>query len=475
MKKNKRTLIELIILAVVICAGSRFVLPKAAIILNNLAVSRMKKGQAEQAMRFYKTSLKLFPTPQAHFNLACAYEKNKDYAQAMTQYREALKINPQFKEAFYGIYDIYFEHKRFADAKKILEEYADLLGGDAGKERKYLKRHTISSLYNEAANAYNNQGKKHEAIEKLKKIIELAPDFILAYKAIADIYSNHNQFSQAMPYYEQAAALGLNDAQVFNNLGIAYMHKEDYPQAVFYLKKAHILEPDDPDIMYNLASTLRDNRNLQEAVTLYLRLAQRVPDYPNLHNDLGAIYELLGEKEQAAQEFTRELNILNQELSEKGWNDFKRERMALAWCGLGQPEKALKIINEVIQHDPQQKSAFYARAQIFRKLGRFQEAEQDMGRAQGVVPPYRIFKPVVITTQKLAGQEESGIDFKNKKAEKDAVFVEDTRLFLKNGGSLRGRIIKETEDKIVLRVKTGDSCGNITLRRSAIRTIEKLR
>jgi len=466
--KAKKIFIELIMLAGAAYIAYLLLPQRIAVFLNNKAVEHQKSNQLTEAVSLYKNSLKIYPAVQGYYNLACAYEEKGMFEQAIAEYENTLRLDPQYKDAYYAIADIYRRQKKFQKAEAYLREFEYRSDQDTSDPLNEMRSQQVISLYNEAADFYG-QGKSIKAISKLKQALALSPAFTQGYKTLGDIYLSQSQLKEAIKYYEQAMALGAKDAVVYNNTGICYMQLEDYERAIHNLKKAYELAPDDMDIIYGLASTFRDNGEIDAALDLYNKLNVMVPEYPNLHNDIADIYENMGKKNLAAAEFKKELNIVKNQARQTPLDGFKRERLAIAYNGLGDSQKAEDIIDAVIRDNPNQRSAYYARAQIYRKLGKFKEAEHDLQRAKQFVSKGQ-FKEASIKKIKQPPAYKAPPQIKNKQTS----FREDIIVHLKNGRSIKGKLKLATKEKIVLEVVVGDSYGTVSLQTKAIKSKESI-
>jgi tetratricopeptide (TPR) repeat protein len=250
------------------------------------------------------------------------------------------------------------------------------------------------------------------------------------------------------------------------------MLEEEYGQAVEYLRKAYFLDPENIDIQYSLASTLRDNKEFTEALVFYEDIARVSPEYPNLHNDKGEIYENRGDAARAEQEFQKEKRIVAALLSGDPGNNAARVRLARAYNGLGEPEQALEMLMEIIAVEPGNREAYYARSQVYEKRGDISAAYNDIQKARSLV---NVSADAGVPAS--SGRPENGalVTVPELTAEGVPVLEEDTEVVLTNGNVMRGRLKKETEDTLILEIRLGNSYGTIGFKKSRIRTLKKLK
>jgi tetratricopeptide (TPR) repeat protein len=105
-----------------------------------------------------------------------------------------------------------------------------------------------------------------------------------------------NRPGEAAARLERAAALLPDDPDVAINLGGAYVLQGRYNKAVTVLERASQTNPDNAMVWTNLAAAYLGNLNLSgpqqqsKAIAAYERALQADPMAPNVHYNLGLIY-----------------------------------------------------------------------------------------------------------------------------------------------------------------------------------------
>jgi tetratricopeptide (TPR) repeat protein len=124
-----------------------------------------------------------------------------------------------------------------------------------------------------------------------------------------------NRPGEAASRLEQAAALLPEDPDVAINLGGAYVLQRRYNKAVALLEQASLAAPDNAMVWTNLAAAYLGSLELSgpqqqsKAIAAYERALQIDPAAPNVHYNLGLIYNDRQERTQAAYWFTRALEV----------------------------------------------------------------------------------------------------------------------------------------------------------------------
>jgi tetratricopeptide (TPR) repeat protein len=102
---------------------------------------------------------------------------------------------------------------------------------------------TFAPAYLGRGNAHSNQGNLDEAIRDYCEAIRLDPNYAIAYYNRGAIYQHKNKFSKAFSDYNAAIHLDPNCAPAFNNRGVVYGRKGDFNKAISDFTEAIRLDP----------------------------------------------------------------------------------------------------------------------------------------------------------------------------------------------------------------------------------------
>ncbi|HEY7427200.1 MAG TPA: serine/threonine-protein kinase [Gemmataceae bacterium] len=137
-------------------------------------------------------------------NRGFAHFKKKEYPEAVADYTEAVRLDPQFAVA-----------------------------------------------YNNRGLAYAAQGEHETAIEDYNKAIKLNAEYALAFTNRGDSYYEQKQYDRALQDYDEAINLDSKNAIARNNRGLAHAAKEDYERAIEDYSKAIQLDREFALAYYN--------------------------------------------------------------------------------------------------------------------------------------------------------------------------------------------------------------------------------
>jgi Flp pilus assembly protein TadD len=162
------------------------------------AVSMLNTGKVNEAVAALEKLVAANPTNASmHYNLGVAYERRDEYEKARQQYEEAIKVKPEFGDAFLAIGNTFMAQRNFNDAITPLSKAVELLPQNYAAAYNLGASYSNGGMYAEAEGAFRKavainpsepyvhqqlgmallgQSKKDEGIAELKKYLELNPN-----------------------------------------------------------------------------------------------------------------------------------------------------------------------------------------------------------------------------------------------------------------------------------------------------------
>ena len=178
----------------------------------------------ERAIETLERALELREAdPQTHLMMGLAFSGMGDSERAISCYREALKLNPGYKEARWNLAAEYnrlgveaMEGKRWEDARRFFEE-ALRIEPDLKEVRANLE-----AMYWNMGVDLASKGREREAIEAFREAIRLNPDLKEAYLQIGVLHLKLKEYPEAISSFREALRIdpGLREAR--HNLAAAY-------------------------------------------------------------------------------------------------------------------------------------------------------------------------------------------------------------------------------------------------------------
>ncbi len=120
-----------------------------------------------------------------------------------------------------------------------------------------------------------------QAINFLKKAIEIKPDFAEAYSALGALIRDrfHGEIEQAIKYLEKAIELKPNFAEAYYNLATCISDRGQADRAVKYLEKVIELKPNFAEAHCTMGFCLRSQGKIEQAISKFQEAIALKPDY----------------------------------------------------------------------------------------------------------------------------------------------------------------------------------------------------
>ena len=164
--------------------------PKDYQLIYSVGLSYVNLQNYSEADKYFDKLLYVQEKPEIFFIQANIHKQLKKYDTAITYFEKAIKLNPNFSEA-----------------------------------------------YNNLGNVKKRIGKIDEAISCFKKAIQLKDNNILAYFNLANTYKENRYFNELIETYEKILSFNQNDIKTLYNLGSVYLFLGDISKGKNFFKK----------------------------------------------------------------------------------------------------------------------------------------------------------------------------------------------------------------------------------------------
>ncbi|MGD1049280.1 MAG: tetratricopeptide repeat protein, partial [Candidatus Krumholzibacteriaceae bacterium] len=211
--------------------------------------------------------------PGALNNLGVLYFRKGMYAEAMEQFKEALKVDPKF--------DLARENLRYLFAETGLED------SDVRLWRDEVKRdpENFEALLRLGV-SYQNMGRFREAADMLGAVVEKNGDHTMARFHLATTLKAQGLYQQALEHYLTIAGNFAKSAVFHTDLGEVYYNLGRTDESIAELNAAIKLDADYWRSHFLLSFAFGDNGQLQEALE-ESRVASRLnPSFQNAEANL---------------------------------------------------------------------------------------------------------------------------------------------------------------------------------------------
>jgi tetratricopeptide (TPR) repeat protein len=250
------------------------------------------------------------------------------------------KINSAMEEAFYAL--------KYAPTYLPLHIcIADLLVQE-GRIPEAVQKYSI------IARCYNVRGETNQAINLLKRVTELNPVDMDARKEMIDLLVSKGKVQESIHEYTKLA-------ESYYNLADLPMARKTYNLAFRYAQQSNVEREDKIKIMQRLADIDMQSLDWRNAIRVFEQIRNLNPDDEKARNMLFDLNMRLGQATQAMTELDNYLNHL---------------------INSHRTTEALEYINNKIHENQSQPTLYRRLAEIYRLLGRKEEAISQLEMAK---------------------------------------------------------------------------------------------
>ncbi|KOP24571.1 protein kinase [Hapalosiphon sp. MRB220] len=356
----------------------------------------------QDALSVYEKAVKIRPEYAEAWNgQASALSKLKEYKAALTAYDKAIQIEPDYLEAWIGRGFVLKDLRRYQEAiasfdKALqLENNSPLVWNAKGEALNSLKRYDEAiSAYEQAINLqkddyqawYNkaqtlqNLKRYEEAIKAYDKTLEIKPSYTEAWYNRGNSLVNLQRDQDALTAYDQAVQTNPNYYQAWLARGNILMSLRRYPEAVESFNRFIELNPNNFQAWYNKGWSLHQMQKYNEAVAAYEQAAKLKRNDDQVWYNRGNSLYLLQNYEQAIASYDRAARY-----NPKHYETWFSRGNAL--FNLQRYQEAIASYNQAIKIKPDYQQAIQARDKAQSQLSVFK-------------PSVTIIKPQVFTQSK---------------------------------------------------------------------------
>ena len=137
---------------------------------------------------------------RAHFTLGGYYFGQQDFAQAITHYKKATELAPDYSTAYNILGYAYRQSEQYADAENAFKKYIELIPNDPNP-------------YDSYAELLLKTGRFDEAIAQYNKALAIEPNFLNSYFGIAAALTYKGKTSDATAELQKITAKARTDGE----------------------------------------------------------------------------------------------------------------------------------------------------------------------------------------------------------------------------------------------------------------------
>ncbi len=231
-----------------------------------------------------------------HNNYGNALREKGRMDEAATQFKEALRINPEYLTARDNISQVFLALGRIEEAIAGFTEVLRL-------------KPDYPNAVNNLGVALQKQGKINEAVEKWKKALELKPDHPDAHYNMGLVLAEQGKYDEAIKHFNEALQAKPDWPGPHNDLGLAYAQLGKLDLAIQNYNEALRLKPDYFKAHYNLGFALFRQDKLDDAIRCWSETVRLDPSNHKAYHNLGIAFYRQGNIEQAIKHWAEAVRL----------------------------------------------------------------------------------------------------------------------------------------------------------------------
>ena len=332
--------------------------------LKNLAVDEMVLGQKAEARRHFEQLLKAVPDdPVAHTYLGEMAYAAASYSEALAHYQQlAKKSYPDPYRAGFNLVLVNVSAANYSAAIQL----GELL----------IREHPTAELYNLVARGYEGAGRTQQAYDSLRSAIQIDPQDERNYIDLMSLCLTHENWDLSLEISEIAMRNVLRAYRVRLQRGAVFAMKGMLQNAESEFRESAQMAPESSLPIVALGLVKMDMKKPEEAAEL-LR-ARRALD----SNDYLVNWMLAEALTEAGQESTEAIAALQDAVRLNRSTPGLHVLLGKLLLKRGERDRAMREFEAALKLKPDDNTAAYQLAMIYRQVGNLDRAEKLMSIAQ---------------------------------------------------------------------------------------------
>ena len=299
-----------------------------------------KQGKPKLALSDYNQAISLNPNyPHAYFSRGGIYQKQGKIDLALTDFNQGLSLDPNVAYA-YGLRGNIYEKQGKLDL--ALNDFNQSLKLDPNNASAYGLRGSI----------YYQQGKFDLALNDFNQSLKLDPNIASAYGSRGLLYYQQGKLDLALTDFNEALKLNPNLSETYLLRGGIYREQGKFDLALTDLNKALELNPNNAYAYGLRGGVYRKQGKFDLALTDLNKALELNPNYPEAYYDRSFLYTGQGQIEKAKLDlqkayelYTAQENIAAAKQVAQVANALKGYELHLAQENIADAEQAEQITN----------------------------------------------------------------------------------------------------------------------------------
>jgi superkiller protein 3 len=319
--------------------------------------------------------------------------------EAIKPLKQAIDVKQDYTNAYSLLAGIYLEQQKYEDA---IEQYKKVLLYETKESNK-------GSIYSIIGFAYTQLGRYDEALNYLKRAVELAPNDPYNYSSLSLLYKAQGNFDEAIVQMKKMMELEKQATpKSYYFLASAYYNRarkngadEDYVEAIRLSKKALEINNAIASVyllLGHIYKFYKAGAMADEALANYKKAAEYEPNDPTIYFHLADLYFARKHNDEAAIEYFKKAIELKPDYAQAYWS------LGQVYRHKKDDAAAIKQELKAIESDPKHLNAYFELADIYKAQKNYPEAIRYLERAAEIAHedfyPYKELAKIYEAQQK---------------------------------------------------------------------------
>jgi tetratricopeptide (TPR) repeat protein len=277
-----------------------------------LADAWMALGEAQEnsqpadAISSYRKAAELLASAAPHIRAGALLEKQKDYSGAESEFKDAMRSEPQSSEAIAGLVNVYTAQQRLPEAEGMLRELTKREPPNASAQLQ-LGRVLIA------------ENKIDEAIPVLEKAQNAAPQDRELMLELGRAYVAAKNYPAAAEMYHDVLSGATPTAQLLYESGVVLSKARRFTEAQQQLIEALKLDPKMTEAYGELAVSASEAKNYPLVLKVLEARAKLTPDTAGTHFMRATAYDNMKQFKEAAVSYHKFLETAEGKYPDQEW------------------------------------------------------------------------------------------------------------------------------------------------------------
>jgi len=269
------------------------------------------------------------------FNLY-TYDSHK---KAVQYFEQVIKLDPDFALGYAGLADVYGIWSALELPRKVaIAKSKDYVMKALKLDESIAEAHTTMG-YIKMNYDWDWQGAEKE----LRRAIELNPNYAFAYHILSHYLLIMGQNDESLEVSKRALELAPLDLEMNGHLGFHYFWTREYNKAIEQYTKTLEIDPDYPWPHYYLGRVYKEMGLYSKSIEKFKHaLALLGKNEPEIFANLGNVYAVSGDREKA-------LDIINELIEQSKQKYVSSQYIAEIYVGLNEMDKAFEWLEKAFQ------------------------------------------------------------------------------------------------------------------------------